>query len=37
MAQKYPARAHALKLIHELVKLIPDRERGKVGSPFCCR
>lgn len=35
MAQKYPARAHALKLIHELVKLIPDHERGKVGSPFC--
>ncbi|KAE8542458.1 hypothetical protein D1P53_001237 [Cryptococcus gattii VGV] len=34
MAPKYPARAHALKLIHELVKLIPDHERGKLHGIF---
>lgn len=31
---KYPARLHAQKVIAELVKLLPEEEKGKVGFPL---
>ncbi|WVQ75042.1 hypothetical protein IAR50_004651 [Cryptococcus sp. DSM 104548] len=34
MSTKYPARAHALKLIHELVPLIPETQKGKLHGIF---
>ncbi|WWD20319.1 hypothetical protein CI109_104795 [Kwoniella shandongensis] len=43
MTARFPARAHAAKLISELVKLIPESDRGKThaiflqGSPSLCR
>lgn len=32
MISKYPAPEHAQKLVGELVKLLPQSERGKVSS-----
>ncbi|WVN86832.1 uncharacterized protein L203_102005 [Cryptococcus depauperatus CBS 7841] len=43
MSAKYPARSHALKLVHELVKLIPEADQDKLhgiflqGSPILYR